>query len=54
MESMRNARVRSPAEVVIEDDEMVAAELEGLNFPVADFRGKDFARVLRVARASER
>ncbi|XP_038903650.1 uncharacterized protein LOC120090187 [Benincasa hispida] len=54
VEAMRKAGVLSPPEVVIGDAEAVAAEAEGLDFLVADFRGKDFDRVLRVAKASER
>lgn len=54
VEAMRKAGVTSPPEVVIGDAEAVAAEAEGVDFLVADFRGKDFARVLRVAKASER
>lgn len=42
MELMRNARVTSPPEVVIEDAEMVVLEAEGVDFQVVNFRGKDF------------
>ncbi|XP_022924658.1 uncharacterized protein LOC111432091 [Cucurbita moschata] len=54
VEAMREAGVSSVPEIVIGDAEAVAAEVEEVDFLVADCRGKDFARVLRVVRASER
>lgn len=54
MEAMREAGVSSLPEVVVGEAETVAMAAEGVDFLVADCKGKDFARVLKVAKAGER
>lgn len=54
VEAMREAGIAAAPEVEVGEAAEAVAKAEGVDFVVVDCRRKDFARVLRVARTSER
>ncbi|KAG6597200.1 hypothetical protein SDJN03_10380, partial [Cucurbita argyrosperma subsp. sororia] len=54
VKAILEAGVESPPEVVVGDVEALAEMIAAVDFLVADCKGKDFVRVLREAKPSER